>query len=378
MAAADLCTGRLLDGLDLAEQDFTDWLNDKRAQYQEALARALRELATSTGEKQDLDARIGAARQLIKLDSLDEGARRQLMQLLAQSGNRAEAIRQYQICADLLQEALGIKPDPETQRVLERIKRPHGASEPQRTVGPDVRLELADAPPIEDRPVVAVLPFANLSDDPSFAYFADGLADDLIFSLSAFRWFRVLAQAATFRVRDVSTNHSDIRRMFGATHVVSGRVRRAGSKLRLNIELVDCRNGQQMWTGRYDKTLDDLFDVQDDLTRHVVAGIEPTLEDSEMRRTLGRPAETLAAYELLHRGYWHLYRGSPQDHDEAKRCFEAALARDSTYAGALAALAFVQYREAHANPVKNFAQRLEDCRSLLPAHSSSTRETHAP
>ena len=362
LAAAELCAGRLLEGSDLAEQDFTDWLNQKRSQYQEALVLALRQLASSTGERHALDARISAARQLIRLDPLDEGARRQLMELLAQAGNRAEAIRQYQICADLLREALGIKPDRETQKVLEQVRRLHSASEPQATFAPDERLELVDAPPVEDMPVVAVLPFANLSDDPSFAYFADGLADDLIFSLSAFRWFRVLARAATFRVRDATTNYSDIRQMFGATHVVSGRVRRAGSRLRLSIELVDCKTGVQLWAGRYDKTLDDLFEVQDDVTRNVVAGIEPALEDSEMRRALGRPAQTLAAYELLHRGYWYLYRVSPQQHGEARRCFEAALAKDSTCVGALAASGIVTYVEAHANPVKNFPQRMEDCR----------------
>jgi adenylate cyclase len=180
--------------------------------------------------------------------------------------------------------------------------RPFHAEAPTKFV-PDVRLDLVDAPSNEDKPVVAVLPFANLSDDPNLAYFADGLADDLIFSLSAFRWFRVLAQAATFRVRDAKANHADVRQMFGATHVVNGRVRRAGSRLRLTIELADCRSGQQLWAGRYDKALDDLFEVQDDVTRRVVAGIEPALEDREMRRALGRPPETLAAYELLLRGY---------------------------------------------------------------------------
>lgn len=364
MAAAELYTGRLLDGLDLAERDFTDWLNQKRAEYQEALAGALRNTARSTDDSNDLQSRIGAARQLVRLDPLDEGARRHLMELLAQSGNRAEAIRQYQICAELLQEALGIKPDPETQRLLERIKRAHIVPGASTKFAPDVRLGLIDAPSNEDKPVVAVLPFVNLSDDPNLAYFADGLADDLIFSLSAFRWFRVLAQAATFKVRDANANHADVRLMFGATHVVNGRVRRAGSRLRLTIELADCRTGQQLWAGRYDKGLDDLFEVQDDVIRRVVAGIEPALEDTEMRRALGRPPETLAAYEFLLRGYWHLYRGSQKDHNEAKRCFEAALARDSSYAGALVALAFANYRDAHANPVSIFAQRLEDCRVL--------------
>jgi adenylate cyclase len=280
-----------------------------------AVTVALGWLVSSTGG--NLDERTATARQLLKFDPLDERARRQLMELLAQSGNPVEAIRQYQICVEVLNDALGIKPDSETQRVFEQIKRSQDVSKSTMAFAPDARMELVDAQPSEDRPVVAVFPFANLSGDPSFAYFADGLADDLIFSLSAFRWFRVLAQASTFRLRDAGVSHADVRRMFGATHLVNGRMRRSGSALRVNVELVDCKTGQQMWSGRYDRTLDDLFDVQDDVTKRVAAGIEPTLEDSEMRRTMGRPAESLTAYEFLHRGYWHLYRRTSRDNEEA-------------------------------------------------------------
>lgn len=289
LEATSLRTGDLLDGVDLRDQAFVDWLTSKRAEYLEALSKALRTLASSSNEEETSDAGLQAARQLVGLDQLDEAARRQFMQLLAQSGNRAEAIRQYEICANLLRDELGIEPDAATQDLLEQIRRSQPAPAPIAQIGQDERQDLTDTPTSSNRPVIAVMPFANLDDDPEFAFMVDGLAEDLIFALSAFRSFRVLARTATFRMRNADLNHSDIRKAFGATYAVSGRVRRAGNRLRVNVELLDCVNGEQLWANRYDSALDDLFDVEEDISLRIAAAIEPALEDVEMRRTLVRP-----------------------------------------------------------------------------------------
>jgi DNA-binding SARP family transcriptional activator/tetratricopeptide (TPR) repeat protein len=363
LEAAHLRTGELLDGVDLRDQAFVDWLSSKRAEYQEALSEALRALASSTNEDETSDAGLQAARQLVALDPLDEAARRQFMQLLAQSGNRAEAIRQYDICANLLMDELGIEPDVATQDLLEQIRRSQHPPTPIAQIGQDERQNLIDTPTIADRPVIAVMPFANLGDDPEFAFMVDGLVEDLVFALSAFRSFRVLARTATFRMRETDMDHSDIQRIFGATYAVNGRVRRSGAKLRVSVELIDCANGEQLWSNRYDKTIDDLFDVEEDISRRIAAAIEPALENVEMRRVLRRPPETLEAYELLQRGYWHLYRATPEDEVEAWRCIEAAIAKDPTYAEALTGLAYVKFRDAHSHFMDNFEARLEDCRA---------------
>jgi DNA-binding SARP family transcriptional activator len=363
LEAAKLRTGDLLDGVDLRDQAFLDWLTAKRAEYRAALAKALRTLASSTSERTTSDAGLQAACQLVAIDPLDEPARRQYMQLLAQSGNRAEAIRQYDICADLLKEELGIEPDAATQEVLEQIRSSQPAPPPIAHIGKDERQKLIDTPMTADRPVIAVMPFANLGDDPEFAFLVDGLAEDLVFALSAFRTFRVLARTATFRMRDTDMDHADIQRIFGATYAVNGRVRRSGARMRVSVELIDCMNGEQLWSNRYDKTIDHLFDVEEDMSRRIAAAIEPALENVEMRRALARPPETLEAYELLQRGYWHLYRVTPEDEAEARRCIEAALAKDPTYAEALTGLAYVKFRDAHSHFMDNFDARLEDCRA---------------
>ena len=363
LEAAKIRTGDLLEGADLRDQAFVDWLTSKRADYRAVLSEALRTLASSTSEQKTSDAGLQAARQLVMLDPLDEPARRQYMQLLAQSGNRAEAIRQYDICANLLEEELGIEPDAATQDALEQIRGSQPAPAPIAQIGQDERQNLIDTPMTADRPVIAVMPFANLGDDPEFTFMVDGLAEDLVFALSAFRTFRVLARTATFRMRDRDMDHADIQRVFGATYAVNGRVRRSGARLRVSVELIDCASGEQLWSNRYDKTIDDLFDVEEDMSRRIAAAIEPALENVEMRRVLARPPETLEAYELLQRGYWHLYRGTPEDEVEAQRCIEAATAKDPTYAEALTGLAYVKFRDAHSNFMDNFEARLEDCRA---------------
>ncbi len=175
LSAAELQIDELLDGLDLREEEYIDWLEAKRTEYRNALADALRALATSGAAD---DAPLQASRKLVALDPLDEASRRQLMQILADTGNRAEAIRQYQVCASLLKEELGVEPDPKTQAVLVKIKSLAPPAPSPNDPQLHDRRELIDTPTSAERPIVAVLRFANLADDPQFGFIADGLADD--------------------------------------------------------------------------------------------------------------------------------------------------------------------------------------------------------
>ncbi len=361
--AADFRGGELLEDLDLREPVFSEWLGTKRSELDSGLAESLRSLAYAGDGNDDSNLATQAARRLLSLDPLDEIARRHLMQLLAQAGNRAEAIRQYEIGASLLQQELGVEPDWETQQLLEQIKRAHPAAPAAIDVKPDTNQDLIDTPATAERPVIAVMPFQNLDDSPDFALVADGLAEDIIFELSAHRAFRVLARSATFCMRETEFGHSDIQRVFGADYAVSGRIRRFGRKLRVSVELFECKGGEQIWSERYDKPLEELFDIEVDISRRVAASIEPALEGKVMRRVLGRPPESLEAYELLQRGYWHIYRGTAEDDAEALRFIEAAISKDPAFAGAIAALAFLKYRDAHANLTDNFVGRMEDCRT---------------
>lgn len=362
VAAANLYDGELLDGFELSEPAFADWLRDRRAQLNNTVVTALSCHVLSSEPALNATDCMTICRRILAIDPLHEPARRALIKLCASTGDRAEAIRQYQICEELLKSELGVAPEQETIDLLASIKR---QAQPALTPGAaterDIRQAFIDTPAGEDRPVIAVLPLQNLSDDNDLEFLADGIADDLTFSLSGFKWFRVLARPAMFRLKGVPVELDILNASYGATHAVTGHVRRHGARIRVGFSLADCVSGLQIWAGRYDRPLDDLFDLEDEIVREVIAAVEPMLADAEMRRVARRAPETLSAYEFVQRGYWHIY--ATGDDSGAKRCFQAALDADPNYAAALSGMAYVQYRTAHTEPLGDFRQRMRECRA---------------
>jgi TolB-like protein/DNA-binding SARP family transcriptional activator len=361
LAAGKLYRDDLLADFELAEEPFAEWLESKRRHYQALLSERLLAAAAQVATAGDPQAAIRAARTAVELDPLDEKARCLLMRLLVSSGQRAEALRQYRVYEELLRTELNVAPAEETRSLADEIRRGHHAAQSILPEGPDPRLDITDPTTAGDRPAIAVLPFDNLSDDDC-AWLCHGITDDLIFELTAYRWFRALARTATFRLADRRISHETARRILGATYLVTGRVRRAGSRLRVTVDLIDCRDGGQLWAGRYDRTLEDLFDAEAEIARQVASAIEPAVHDQEMRRVRARLPGTLTAYEQLQRGYSHFYRGTREDWVAARRCFEAAAESDPDFACAVAALAGVKYRDASTDVVNVSRERIEDAR----------------
>jgi TolB-like protein/DNA-binding SARP family transcriptional activator len=360
VATSELFAGELLEGLELASSEFSDWLFTRRASLLENWSKALKSQVVSALNGAGADGGISAARTLIEFDPLNEFARRCLIDLLARSGQRAEALRQYQICVEVFRDELGIEPEAETTELAKRIKIDES---PSVQIAPsiDQRQNLIDTLPPEERPIIAVLPFENLSDDSAATDFADGLTEDLIFQLGRFRWFAVLAYGATARLRGRQSDPQSVWDMCRATHVITGRVRRHSDQLRLSAELFVCRTGEQIWANRYDVRTDEFQQVEDDVAIAIAAAIEPSLEADEMRRALRRPQVSLSAYDLTQRGKWHSLRKTLPDIAEAQRCFETATELDPTYANAWAGLAYVKYHLAQANPTDYYRHRMADC-----------------
>ena len=245
----------LLRGIDVRDPGFLDWLSYKRDLYRNRLAAVLWDLASWQDKNEAFEVPLQAARELTVLNPLDEIARRRLIELLLQQGNRAEALRQYMICRELLMVELGVEPDTALQELYQTMLE-HDAAASTVSIGePDERQALIDTPGGEVRPVVAVMPFTNLDDDPKFAFMVDGFTQDIIIALSAFRSLRVLAHTATFRFRDIDLDHNGIRSALGAAYAVGGRVRRSERKLLISVELFDCRSGEQIWSGQYTNTI---------------------------------------------------------------------------------------------------------------------------
>ena len=142
--------------------------------------------------------------------------------------------------------------------------------------------------PLPDRPSIAVLPFANMSDGPDQDYFADGISEDLITGLSRIRWLFVIARNSTFVYKNRAVDVKQVARELGVRYVLEGSVRRAGKQLRISAQLIDAVTGGHHWAERYDRELGDIFAVQDEITRSVVAAIEPRLLAAEGVRALSR------------------------------------------------------------------------------------------
>lgn len=155
---------------------------------------------------------------------------------------------------------------------------------------------VSDAPiEIRERPVIAVLPFDNMSGDPDQEYFADGMTEDIITALSKHRWLRVIARNSTFGYKGRALDIRKIASELGASYVVEGSVRRSGQRLRITAQLIDAATGDHLWAERYDRDLEDIFDLQEEITDTIVGRIEPELGAAERHRVERKPRTNLQA-----------------------------------------------------------------------------------
>jgi adenylate cyclase len=184
---------------------------------------------------------------------------------------------------------------------------------------------------LPDRPSIAILPFANLSGDPEQSYFADGITEDIITELSRFRSLFVIARNSSFAYRGASV---DIRRVgaeLGVRFVVEGSVRKLGNRLRITAQLIEAGSGSHLWAERYDRDIADLFDVQDELTRTIVATVAGRLQDTDVRGASRKPTDSLPAYDCLLRGIGYLRGYAADDNRLARELFERAIALDPQF-----------------------------------------------
>jgi adenylate cyclase len=201
----------------------------------------------------------------------------------------------------------------------------------------------AEPLPLPDKPSIAVLPFDNMSADADQEFFADGITEDIITALSKFRSLFVIARNSAFSFKGQSIEVKDIGRKLGVRYVVEGSVRRAGNRVRITAQLIDAVADTHLWAERYDRDLEDIFAVQDEVTDAIVTAIEPQLASVERQRARRKPTESLDAWDCYQRGLWHLYRYSAEDYVKAVDLFERAIALDPTFASARAGLAFTLY-----------------------------------
>jgi TolB-like protein len=189
--------------------------------------------------------------------------------------------------------------------------------------------------PLPDKPSIAVLPFQNMSGDAEQEYFVDGMVEEIITALSRIRWLFVIARNSSFTYKGQAVDVKQVGRELGVRYVLEGSVRKGGTRVRITGQLIDAETGAHLWADRFDGSLEDVFDLQDQVASSVAGVIEPALQAAETARSGGRPTTDLTAYDLYLRAY-AMYLSSARQIPEALRLMEQAIARDPRCGPALA------------------------------------------
>jgi len=187
---------------------------------------------------------------------------------------------------------------------------------------------------LPDRPLIAVLPFVNLSGDPEQEYFVDGMVEEIVTALSRIRWLFVIARNSSFTYKGQATDLRRVGRELGVRYVLEGSVRRGGNRVRISAQLIEAESGAHLWADRFDGSLEDVFDLQDKVAASVAGVVEPALQAAETVRSARRPTSDLSAYDLYLRAC-AIYFPSHRQMREALALLEQAIRRDPQYGAAL-------------------------------------------
>ena len=341
--------GAFLEGFALDAPEFDYWLSAERAAVRGQVSSLLRRLVADCEGAARYEDAIGHATRLLTLDPLQEDIHRKLMQLFAGQGRYDAALTQFEQCQRALGDELDVAPDPATLDLVQQIRAERRAKSAKRDRpatppgpagnGADRRGATGPAPGPPNDPSIAVLPFANLSGDPEQEYFSDGITGDIITELSKFRTLFVIARHSSFVFKGATVDLKEIAEKLGVQYIVEGSVRRAGDTVRITVQLIEAATGGSLWGERYDRRLDDIFAVQDEVTRSIVAVLPGRVQDSVADRAARNPTSDMRAYEYMLQGK-HLRDGlNATDTARARVVLKKALDLDPGYARAYMYLA---------------------------------------
>ncbi len=333
--AATLYRGAFLDGFNIKEKGFEDWIRSERLRFGELAADVLAKLSRYQAGSGDANAAIHTTKRLIAVDPLGEEGHRALMRLYAEKGKRALALKQFQTLETALRSELDTEPDADTRSLYDEIQ--SNESQIPTSGKPD---PAEAAPALPDIPSVAVLPFENLSGDSEQEYFSDGITDDLITALSNVRAFFVIDRGSSFTYKGRAVDVKEVGRELGVHYVLEGSVRKARDRIRVSAELIDAATGNHVWADRYDGGLDDIFDLQDEIAASVVGAIEPQIHRAEIGRIRHKRPESFDAYDLTLCGLAKMDKLTLKDSADALDLFMKAIELDPNYARAYACASY--------------------------------------
>ena len=326
--AAAMYAGDLLDGFGVRDPAFEEWLRDERQRYRELAIATLKKLvACQTGANA-----LAVAQRLLALAPLQEEVHRTVMRLHAEAGDIGAALKEYELCREMLKRELDVVPSPETEALHRQIRDRTNATPPLR---PEFGLPptsegagMARARTQSSKLSIAVLPFRNLSDDTAQRYFSDGITEDIITELSRFRSLTVIARHSSFAFRDQPLDAGEIAQKLGVECIVEGSVRRAGNRIRITARLIDAESGSQLWSEHYDRDLTDIFAVQDEIVDAIVATLPERIDEAGMRLARRKRPENLTAYDCFLRGFELALTMDRAVEPSAHHWFDKAIAAD--------------------------------------------------
>lgn len=214
-------------------------------------------------------------------------------------------------------------------------------------------------PALRDKPSIAVLPFANMSGDPEQDFFSDGLTEDIISALSAWHYFPVVSRGTSFLFKGRSVDSRTAAEELGVRYVLEGSVRKSGNRIRISVQLNDAVADSQVWAERFDRNLEDIFELQDEITHRVAAVVAPELEKAEARRVLSAPPASFGAWEAVQRGVALLHDFTKDSNARARDMFQRAIELDPNYSKAYTGLAYSYHRDIFWNYADDPASSVE-------------------
>ena len=230
------------------------------------------------------------------------------------------------------------------------------------------------------RPAVAVLPFANMSGDPEQDYFSDGLTEDIITALALWRSFPVIARNSCFAYKGKALDVKQIGLELAARYLLEGSVRKSGSRMRVTAQLIDTATGHHVWAEKFDRDLEDVFALQDEITERIAATLQPALRQAELTRSKAKQPNNLDAWDFCLRGRSHLQEWTKEGTAKAREMFERAIELDPSYADAFTDLAWTHSRdllmESTDDRGASKAKMYEAARRAVALDDASSRAHH--
>jgi adenylate cyclase len=219
--------------------------------------------------------------------------------------------------------------------------------------------------PLPDKPSIAVLPFDNLSGDPNQEYFSDGITEHIITSLSKVPYLFVIARNSTFSLKNKSVKVQQIAEEFGVRYILEGSVQRSGDRVRITAQLIDATGGYHLWADSFDRKIDDIFSLQDEIAMKIMAELQVKLTVDELGRIYAIKTKNIKAYEKYLLGYEHLQRRTEGDSQQAKMLAEEAISLDPEYGAPYLLLAQTYLEDVWYYKSKPVAESLETAESLV-------------